>query len=349
MQRRLSSRRARNSIDIDRFKESNMGMHVTRRTVLATLTAAIAGAPHRVFAQAKWPTRAVTLQVGYPSGGATDFGARIFSDGARAFTSIPFVVENRAGAAGTLAAGATLRSNPDGYTLFVGTSNETTMLKSIRRAPPYALSDFAPLAMILDYPMVLIVPASSPVSTWQDFLKAGKEKGDRMNYASPGVGSAVQFFTERVVNLSGLQASPIYYRGSTAAAPDILAGRVDFALDVLPTWTSSIRSGAVRAIAVSTRERLPQAPNIPSLRELGLPIEERVGWNGLFAPSKTPVDIQNEIIELARSVLQGPARPKIEAAGYRPGTLFGADFRAFIQQDEVAWEKLVKSTNFQPE
>lgn len=297
-----------------------------------------------------WPSRPINLVVGYTSGGNTDLAARILANSMKQSVPVSVVVENKPGAGGTLGANHVVRSSPDGHVLLVASQSETSMLKANRLKPPYDIDkDLVPIAKLIEYSFVLNVPKGINVSTWKDFVAYAKSK-DSLTYATPGIGTTAHLMSEHLLLSMGVKGVHVPYPGAAALRTDLLAGRVDFSIDVLPLVTQYISSGGLRAIAVTGSRRDPKLPEVPSLVELGVFPEQYAGWTGVFAPKATPPEVRAKILVLINQMLKGGGAEEIQQGGYRPASPDQRpnDFPEFISQDQERWLKIFKLTGVPP-
>lgn len=324
-------------------------MTLSRRSFLSA-SAALAVLPQAARAQAPgWPGRGVTLVVGYAAGGTVDFGARVLAEELRERLGVSVTVENRPGASGTIGGSHVAKSAPDGYTLLVAGQPETAMLKSTKLAPPYeVMRDLAPLAMVMDYPYLLVVSPAINAKSWSEFVAFAKAKGGDLNYASPGAGTTPHLIAEHILSASGLHGAHVPYQGATAFRPDLMSGRVDFAVDSMPSILPLVRDGKVRAIAVTTKEREPKTPDVATCIELGLFKDEYTGWVGLFAPKATPEPVQKRVIEATFAALKGNGAARIAASDFRPGSPAQKPFGEVFKAEEGRWGEIMKRAGLQP-
>lgn len=302
------------------------------------------------YAADPWPPRTITLVVGFAAGGNTDLAARILANSMKASLPIPVVVENKPGAGGTVGAAYVSRSVANGGTLLVASQSETTTLKSNRLKPPYDIDrDFVPIAKLMDQDYVLVVPASLSVSSWQEFVAYAKAQGS-ITYATSGVGTTAHVMSEHLAKELGIKAVHVPYPGAAAFRADLVAGRVDFSIDVVPLSMQLISAGKLRPIAVTQKARDQRLPNVPSLVELGVFREQYAGWTGVFAPKGTPPEVQARLREQVDQMLRGSGGQEISNNGYRPASpRQGAnDFAQFVASDQRKWQAAFQRVGIQP-
>jgi tripartite-type tricarboxylate transporter receptor subunit TctC len=256
------------------------------------------------FADA-WPTRSVRVIVPYAAGGSTDVVTRITAEGLSRAWGQQAVVENRPGAGTNLAAALVAGSDPDGYVIFTGTS-ALAITRLLYRSLPYSLSDLAPVAMICTFPLLLLVPTSSPAKSVPDFIALAKQNKGRVTYASPGVGTPPHLAGELFKRMAGIEMTHVPYRGDAPALTDTIAGRVDLQIGG-PVMLEQARSGQVRALAFASAKRSPLEPELPTVAEAGFPDFDVSGFFSFFVPAKTPRAIIDKINADTVAVVRDPA------------------------------------------
>ncbi len=324
-----------------------------RRRVLAALLAcslsAVGGAAHA--AQNDYPTKPTTLYVGFSAGGAVDQVARELGQTLGKQFDQPYVVENRPGATGTIAAEAAARAKPDGYTLLLGT--QSTMVVAPNMYPTLRfdpMKDFEPVSLVASVPLVLVVHPSLPLKTVQDVIDYAKKQGGNLPYASSGLGGPQHVSAELFATMAGIEMVHIPYKGEANAISDLLGNQVPLMFSNLPTLLPHIQSGKLRAIAVSSLERAPSAPEIPTVAESGLPGFEALTWFGLYAPAGTSQDIVAKLEQGVQTGLKDPQlREKLSKQGLTLEGRGSNDFRAYMQAESVKWGDLIKKSGIKPE
>lgn len=297
-----------------------------------------------------WPPRQVTVVVGFAAGGNTDMAARILANSMKQSLPVPVLVENKAGAGGTVGAAYVTRAVPDGTVLLVGSQSETTMLKANRAKPPYDIDkDLVPVAKLMDQDYVLTVSKSLNVSTWTEFAALAKSRGT-LTYATPGIGTTAHVMSEHLVSAMGVRGVHIPYQGAAALRPDLISGRVDFSFDVIPLAMPLINEGALRPMAITQTRRDARLSNVPSLVELGLFPEQYAGWTGVFAPKGTPPEVRARLLALINQMLKGAGGEEIRRNGYRSASYEqGAnDFADFVVADQKKWLSVFQKTGIAP-
>jgi tripartite-type tricarboxylate transporter receptor subunit TctC len=316
-----------------------------RRTLLAAPAVAAAPlAPAAVQAQAEWRLdRPVRIVVPFAAGGSTDTTARLVADALGWALVQPVVVENRAGAAGTIAAEYVARSAPDGYTRSMGTNTTHATAPALYPNLGYhPLRDFVAVVQAVFTPNTVTIHPSVPADTIQEFIAYAKANPGKVNYGSAGPGSSQHLSAALLAHMAGLEMIHVAYRGGAPAAADLIAGRVQLVINPLIEVLPFINSGQIRALGVTTRQRAPQMPHLPSLGEV-LPGFEVAGLAGLFAPAGTPPAVVQRISRETVAVMRQPAmRSRVEELGSLPVAVPAAEFATFQAGEVPKWAELVR-------
>jgi tripartite-type tricarboxylate transporter receptor subunit TctC len=295
-----------------------------------------------VMAQAAYPAKAVTLVVPFPAGGALDIVARALAEDMRKHLGQPVVVENRAGAGGTLGSGVVARAAPDGYTILLGSVATHAIGPGLYRNLSYdALKDFVPITQVTASPLLLIASPKLNVSTLPELLAAARAQPGKLNFASTGNGTAVHLAGEMLKSVAGLDVLHVPYKGGGEAITALLTGEAAFAVINIELALPQVRGGKARALAVTGNRRLPMLPDVPTLREQGQTGAEASTWFGLFAPAGTPkaaVDrLQRDAATSLQALKERFAVQGDEAVGSSP-----EDFAAFVRNEHGRWGKIIK-------
>jgi tripartite-type tricarboxylate transporter receptor subunit TctC len=312
------------------------------RFVAALLALAAAAAVAPALAQERFPSRPVKLVVGYPPGGSVDVTARILAEYLAPRLEAPVVVENVGGAAGAIGAARVAQGPADGYTLLVGSSNELVGTGILNREQKYdGVRDFAPLALSVSAPMVLVASPASGVRTVADFVEAVRRQPGKFSYGSPGVGSTMHFAGELAKQQAHLFVTHIPYRGVSALTSDLVSGVVDFGFMSPSAAAPLLQNGRLVGIGVSGHERMAVFPQVPALAEHpAFKGYELTGWIGVLAPKAVPADVHDKLHQALRAVQQDPAfRRKIEELGGVPAT-GREDFARLIRDETVKYQQL---------
>lgn len=323
----------------------------TRRALGAGVlgTAAFAALP---AAAQPWPARPIRIVVPFPPGGSTDLLARRLADRMTASLGQTVVVENRPGAGGTTGADLVAKSPPDGYTLLVGVTGSNAIAASLFPNLPYdPVRDFAPVSRLVSAPLILVVNPRFPAQDLAGFIAAARAAGGSpITYATPGNGTSMHLTGEMFAQAARVPLQHVPYRGSAQATTDLIAGQVQSSFADFLVSLPHIRSGAIRAIAVTSRERHPLLPEVPTMHEAGLPGFEAASWQGLFAPAGTPPDI---LARLHAEVVATLAAPEVREPFARQGFIVGAtrpdEFAAFIREEVAKWREVVRAGNIRPD
>ncbi len=314
-----------------------------RRAVLPLLFAA-----RRAAAQEVWPARGLRLIVPFPPGGATDMLARILAErlGARLGQSV--VVENRGGAAGVIAAELATRAEPDGYTLFFGSIGTAAINGNLHSKLSYRPEDLLPVALFADLPNVLVVRADSPWKTLEDMLAAARARPGELAYSSSGSGSSLHLSGEMLKADAGVDILHVPFRGGADTANQLMGGRIDVGVNNLPSVITLIRGGQLKPLAVTSPERSPALPDVPTVAESGLPGYAATAWFGLQVPKGTPPAIIARLNAEVNAICAEPAtRDKVEAIGARLRGGSPADFAGFIAAENLRWAAVIKRAGAQ--
>jgi len=325
---------------------------MTRRTGLALGFGVLAVLASGTFATAAdFPDRAITLVVPFAAGGSTDVVARIIAQKMSEDLGQQVIVQNVAGAGGNLGAGNVARAEPDGYTILMGTVATHALNPLILKSTPYdAEKDFAPISLLVIVPNVLVVNPELPAKTVPELIALLKAEPDKYSYASSGNGTPLHLSGELFKSMAGVSMQHIPYKGAGPALNDVIGNQVPIMFDNLPSSSSHIKAGTLRALAVTTAERAPSFPDVPTVAESGIPGYETYTWNALFAPAKTPNDVVMRLNASANKALADPAlaeRMKEFSAKIVGST--PEELAAHVKAELAKWGPVVKGANIQME
>src|SRR5947209_11544987 len=317
---------------------------VTRRSLLASAIAlATLHAAGTALAQ-NWPTKPVKLLVGFGAGGNIDNVARFTATRLSEVFGQQFIVENRVGANGTLAADAVAKAPPDGYTLFWAGTGTVSIFPAMAKPPYDTVKDLAPVAMIGTNPQVLIVNPKLPVTNVLEFVAYVKAQKDKLPYGGGGgPGSVSNLLMSLFLKRAGIEMTAVSYRGTAQALTDVIAGHIPTMFVPLPEAMPQAEGGKVRMLAVSDDKRSRGAPAIPTISESGFPGFRGISWNGLMAPAGTPRPIIDRLAaELARATQDPKFVAGLDAYGVDPLGLNPEEFAKFLREDMALWAEAVK-------
>jgi tripartite-type tricarboxylate transporter receptor subunit TctC len=324
----------------------------SRRSIL-TGAAALGGMsllPRRARAD-QWPTRPVKLVVPFAAGGTTDILARVVAAKVSEEFGQQFIVENKTGAGGNIAAEFVAKAEPDGYTFVVGTPGTHAINQFVFKNINYdQAKDIAAVIIIARVPNLLSVTNSLPVKSVAELIAYAKAKPGELFYGTPGLGSTAHVSTELFKSMTGVEMTHVPYKGSAPALTDLIAGRVQLMIDNLPAAQPFAESGSIRPLAVSSAKRWPGLPDLPTIAEAGVPGYEAASWFTIGAPAKTPkeiIDRLNASVDKFLKTEDGIAR--LRKLGAEPAGGSPADMQAYVLAETEKWGKVAKFAGIKPE
>ncbi|MCA1857656.1 tripartite tricarboxylate transporter substrate binding protein [Massilia oculi] len=293
-----------------------------------------------------WPASTVTVVVPWPPGGPSDIAARPLAKGLTQALGQSFVIDNRAGGGGNIGTAAVTRAKPDGYTLLITSSAPIVINPSLYRNMSFdPLKDLAPVTNLLRVPLVLVAHPSVPAKNLKELMAHIQAKKGQFSYGSSGNGTPQHLTSELFASVTKLEMTHVPYKGSAPAISDLLGGHIPMMFDSTIAIMPHIKSGKVKAIAISSAKRSPLLPDVPTFAEAGLPQIESYAWYGFFAPAKTPKPVLAKINAEAIKVMKGPEFQKVLAD---TGSDFVGDtpenFAKFVQAEHARWSKVVKQS-----
>ncbi|MCA0248114.1 MAG: tripartite tricarboxylate transporter substrate binding protein [Proteobacteria bacterium] len=328
--------------------------HAFRRRWLLGATAASFATPFlasAAFAQDKYPKGPIKLVLGFAPGGITDILARLTAARLEAALKTQVIVDNRPGAGGNIGAATVARSTPDGSTLFFGALGTAVTNQFIYANMPFdTANDFVPVALVASVPNVLLVHKDVPAKTIQELVALVKSKPGEMTYGAAGLGSSTHLAMELLKTETGMQIENVPYKGSALLQQDLLAGRIPVAMDSISIHLQHIRSGAVRALGVTSPTRAPDLPDVPTIAEAAVPGYDAVVWLYVAAPAKTPPEIVKLLSnEIASAVKSDEMQKKMRSVGAIPMPGSSEELARHISAETVRWKKIVDAAGLKPE
>jgi len=311
----------------------------------AALVAVVAFASCAAFAQ-NYPSRPIKLIVPFPAGGGTDAVAREVANKVATQQGWTLIIDNKPGSGGNLGVDAAAKATPDGYTIVVGQTSNLAINPTLYAKLPYnPVKDLAPIGLIASSPLVLVVASDSPYKTLADLIAAAKAKPDTINYASSGSGTVAHLAVEQFQKIAGIKLTHVPYKGAAQGATDLIGGQIQLYMSSIPTLIGHIRSGKMRAIAVTSQQRINDLPNVPTVSESGYKGFEAVTWFGLAGPAAMPKDAVVKLNGAFNKALQEPeVKKKLEGQGVEVLGGTPEQFGKLIQDDIGRWGKVVKES-----
>src|ERR1700722_13272023 len=326
-------------------------MNVIDRIFASTLAAVLAGfalAAPPVSAQ-DYPTRTVTDIVASTPGGGTDIVSRIVDEQLSKQMGQPFIVENIAGAGSLTGTVQAAKATPDGYTLQTGLNASMAVNPSLFANLPYdPVADFEPVGMLAQFPFVLVVSNNFPAHSVKELIELAKAKPGEINYASAGNGTGQHLSMELFKLMTGINLAHVPYRGAAPAYTDVMSGQVPVFFDNLASGLGQIKGGNVRALAVTSKQRSPLLPDVPTIEEAGVPGYTYYTWFGLWAPKGTPQPITNKLnAEIKKALVEPAVKDRIVAVAGETLDMPLADIKPFLKSEIAKWADVVKRANIQ--
>jgi tripartite-type tricarboxylate transporter receptor subunit TctC len=320
----------------------------TRRTLTLAAASALgllALTPLAAQAQA-FPTKAITIIVPFSAGGTTDILARVLGQFISKDLGQPVIIDNRAGAGGNIGTQLVARAAPDGYTILMGTVGTHAINQSLYPKLAFdPIKDFAPLTRVALVPNLLVANPAQPFKTVKELMAYAKANPGKVTFGSSGSGTSIHLSGELFKQMAGVDIQHVAYKGSAPAVNDLLGNHIAIMFDNMPSAISHVKAGKLRPLAVTTAQRSPALPDVPTIAEAGVPGYEATSWFGLLAPAKTPAPV---VAKLNASILKALADPdvkkKLLEQGAEPAGETPAQFAAFIASETVKWGKIVKQS-----
>ncbi|MGE8565102.1 Tripartite tricarboxylate transporter family receptor [compost metagenome] len=317
------------------------------KTLICLATAACAALPSAsvLAQQAAWPTHAITLVVPFAAGGGGDTLARLVAEPLSRELGQSIIVENRPGAGGNIGTSIAARANPDGYTLSYGTNGTQATNHWLYKSPGYAPSDFEPISRFTVIAAALVVNGTDDrFKSLDQLLAYAKSHPGELTCGSAGNGTSSHLACELLNQMAGIKVMHIPYKGGGAAMTDLLGGRISFLIDVMPNVSGQIAAGKLRALAVTTPERVASNPDIPTMNEAGVKGYEFFAWDGLYAPKGTPPDVLDKLNAAVNKALQRPdVKKTLESRGAIPSPTTRQTLKDFGAEEYTRLGKVVKT------
>lgn len=321
-------------------------MHITRRPLLGVAT--LLATPGLLRAGRPWPNRPIHLTVPFQAGGATDVTARVVAERLGGLLGQPVIVDNRAGAGGNVGADLVAKAEPDGHTLLMATIGTASINQYLYGRLAYdPQRDLAPVALVNEVANGVIVDAEVPARSLAELVALAKRNPGGLNYGTPGNGTSGHLCGELLKHRADIDLQHVPYRGTNGVIPELLAGRLQVAVDNLPAYLPHLASGALRLLAVTSKERWFTAPEVPTVAEagasLGLEGFEAVAWFGLQAPARVPRAVIEAIAGATLQALgEAPLQARLQEIGSTPRPLGPDAFARFIAAENAKWSEVVR-------
>ncbi|MGE4240176.1 tripartite tricarboxylate transporter substrate binding protein [Ramlibacter sp.] len=300
--------------------------------------------PAQTAQTAGWPNKPIRIIVGYPPGGAVDIAARAIADKLSDSLKQPIVIESKPGASGVIGTDYVAKSAPDGYTLLMAASTipiQATLLK----LPFDTVRDITQIAMVATTPLVLVVNPKLPVNDVAGLIALAKAQPGKLNYGNPSRGSSNHLATEMFKSMAGLDIVNVPYKGGPQAETDLIGGVVTMMFGAAPSTLPQVKSGRMKALAVSTSARAGVSPDLPTMAESGLPGFDVTNWYGLMGPANMPPAIVQRLnAEVNRALLLPEVRERLQRAALDPAPQTPEQFSTFVRTEIVKWAKVIKDT-----
>lgn len=316
------------------------------RRTFSLMAGSLALGPTGWAADGAWPQRPITLVVPFAAGSVVDVQARLIARGLAARLGQAIVVDNKVGVAGSLGAESVARAAPDGYTLLIGTQGtqgtNSALYKTIRYDP---VKDFVAVHGLLANANVLVANPAASFHDVKGLVETGKSSPGKISFGSGGAGTAGHLCLELLQTTTGARFTHVPYKSTTAAQVDLIAGNIEAMFDFVATSASHIKSGRMRALAVTSAKRMPALPDVPTMKEAGFGDVEALSWGGLFAPARTPPEIVKRLSdELGAVMKSSDVRTSLEAAASFPMDMPHEAFQAYVAREAGKWGDVIRKS-----
>jgi len=324
-----------------------------RRSIVVASMLLVAGgwAAPVAGSAADYPSRAIRLVVPFPPGGGSDTVARLIAEKLSQRFGLPVVVDNKGGGGGVIGSRAVAHAEPDGYTLLLATTTTHAINASLIKDQGYdPVKDFAPVALVANLPLILVVNNSVPANSMQELVALARREPGKLNFASSGNGSSLHLAGEMLKRAANIDIVHVPYKGSAPAMSDLVGGQVDFIINVVPGTVAYVKTGKLKALAVASPHRTILMPGVPSMAEAGLPEVDASSWNGILAPAGTPRPIIDRLNgELAAIMKLPDVVAKLQALGVQATSSTPDAFGTFIRQETRRYAAILRDIGAKPD
>lgn len=320
---------------------------LTRRDFLGATAAGlvVAGTGGAASAQSAYPAKPIRLIVPYPPGGSTDIAARVVGEQISQSLGQRFVVDNRPGAGGNIGMQLAATSDPDGYTVVVGTTAHAINMTLFKDLSYDTVKDFEPIALLTEVPLMLVVNPSVKAQTVAELIALAKQEPGSLDVASSGNGQSTHLAAELFNAMAGVKMTHVPYKGSAPAITDVVAGHVQLMFDTVMSALPHVQAGKLRALAVTSAKRAPVVPDVPTIAEAALPGYEAIAWNGLFAPKGTPRAIIDQLnAETVKAVQSDKVKEQFASMGATARPTTPDEFASYVRNEVTKWAKVVNES-----
>ena len=317
-----------------------------KRVIEIAIALCIASCLGTAYAQADYPTKPIRLIVPFPPGGGTDILSRLVANRLTETLGWQIVVDNRGGAGGNIGLQAAAQAAPDGYTMVMGQTSNLAINPSLYSKLPYdPVKDFVPVSLVSASPIALVVSAKSPYKTLGEFVAAAKAKPGQLTFASPGSGTVAHLTGELFQRTAGIKYIHVPYKGAAQALPDLIGGRLDLYSSSLETAMPHMKAGTIRALALTSAQRVSVVPDVPTVSESGYKGFQATTWFGILVPKGTPDAMVNKLTAEITKVLQLPdMKERMAATGGLPVKTGPKEFSALLRSEIERWSRVVKES-----
>jgi tripartite-type tricarboxylate transporter receptor subunit TctC len=296
-----------------------------------------------------FPSKPIRIIVPAAPGGTTDIASRLVGKRMSDLLGQPVVVDNKAGGGGIIGSQALKQSAPDGYTLIMGNIGPNAINYGLYKQLPYKEEDFAPVTLVVSVPNVLVVNPSVPARNVQELVALARSQPGKLSYGSSGTGQSIHMSGELFKYKTGTDIIHVPYKGAGPAVADLVAGQITMMIDNLPSSMAQIQAGKLRPLAVTSKERVPELPDVPTMKEAGLDDFQVTAWFGLMAPAGTPAPVIELLHKTVAGILAEPEVTKrLRELGGTPGGNTPAQFNTLIQDERQRWTQLIKAIHLPP-